>query len=240
MRLNEMKDQSEDEKLVFQEDQIKSILQKFELLKEERKDKIVIMDWNVLERCLEEKEIEIITKLKRINPKKYGFNGHFLGFHLSQNNLVKIAGQRYFNEEKEKEIGVQYLPENVFHSFTKMNEKMMAEIDRKLLVESGYRSYAYQTVVFLWYLDFFKYDLKKTFERVALPGYSEHGCGMRQGIDVMTVDGKPSEKNPYDFVDTVEYDWLKKRAGDFGFTESYPKENPWGVVYEPWHWRHEK
>ena len=26
------------------------------------------------------------------------------------------------------------------------------------------------------------------------------------------------------------------KAGDFGFSMTYPRDNPWGISYEPWHW----
>ena len=25
-------------------------------------------------------------------------------------------------------------------------------------------------------------------------------------------------------------------AGAFGFSMTYPRDNPWGIIYEPWHW----
>ena len=28
-----------------------------------------------------------------------------------------------------------------------------------------------------------------------------------------------------------------KRPHEFGFSMSYPRDNPLGVMYEPWHWR---
>ncbi|HLP25741.1 MAG TPA: D-alanyl-D-alanine carboxypeptidase family protein, partial [Acidobacteriota bacterium] len=33
-----------------------------------------------------------------------------------------------------------------------------------------------------------------------------------------------------------EFRWLKRHAGEFGFTLSYPKNNPHQIGYEPWHW----
>ena len=31
--------------------------------------------------------------------------------------------------------------------------------------------------------------------------------------------------------------WLRANADAFGFALSYPRDNPHGLVYEPWHWR---
>ena len=38
------------------------------------------------------------------------------------------------------------------------------------------------------------------------------------------------------FARTPEFRWLKKQAGRFGFQLSYPRNNPHGIAYEPWHW----
>lgn len=240
MKLNRMNDFIKEEKMTFDENQVKSLLEKVESLKSKWKDRIVILKWSDLQSCFSKKEICIFDKLKKIDPSGFGFKGPFLSHEADPSGLVKISGQKYIFEGEEKEIAPQYLSKDVYGALNKMNNAIVNDIDRKLLVDSGYRSSAYQAIVFLWYLDFFKYDLRKTFGRVALPGYSEHGCLKRQAIDFLTIDGKPSENNPYDFVETIEYKWLKKRAKDFGFAESYPKDNVWGVVYEPWHWSFSK
>lgn len=68
-------------------------------------------------------------------------------------------------------------------------------------------------------------------ETVAAPGYSEHHTG--RAIDI----GLPGEEPlTEDFGDTEAYRWLEANAGKFGFVLSYPKGNPHGIVYEPWHW----
>ena len=37
------------------------------------------------------------------------------------------------------------------------------------------------------------------------------------------------------FEHTAVFDWLQKNASNFGFTLSFPRENPGGFIYEPWH-----
>jgi D-alanyl-D-alanine carboxypeptidase len=66
----------------------------------------------------------------------------------------------------------------------------------------------------------------------APPGYSEHHSGC--AIDVGTPDSPPLE---VDFEATSAYAWLTANAHRFGFTLSYPPDNPHGYQYEPWHWR---
>ena len=39
-----------------------------------------------------------------------------------------------------------------------------------------------------------------------------------------------------DFARTREYRWLTRHAARFGFRLSYPRGNPHGIGFEPWHW----
>jgi zinc D-Ala-D-Ala carboxypeptidase len=65
----------------------------------------------------------------------------------------------------------------------------------------------------------------------APPGYSEHHTG--RAVDVFTPGGPLLET---EFERTEAFKWLTANAGGFGFTLSYPRENPDGYGYEPWHW----
>ena len=97
---------------------------------------------------------------------------------------------------------------------------------------SGYRSHAYQ-------LGIFKRKLARgqTIEQIlsvnAAPGYSEHHSGC--AIDIGTPGEPPAEES---FEATPAFAWLTDHAGDFGFTMSYPRGNPHGITYEPWHFCH--
>jgi D-alanyl-D-alanine carboxypeptidase len=64
----------------------------------------------------------------------------------------------------------------------------------------------------------------------APPGYSEHHTG--RAVDV-TDGASPLEA---DFERTAEFRWLSKNAGSFSFFLSFPRGNPHGYAYEPWHW----
>lgn len=102
--------------------------------------------------------------------------------------------------------------------------------DIALQAISGYRSHDYQ-------LGIFERKLARglTVEQIlavnAAPGYSEHhgGCAM----DIGTPGEPPAEEG---FEVTPAFAWLHRRAGEFGFRMSYPRGNPHGIVYEPWHW----
>lgn len=65
----------------------------------------------------------------------------------------------------------------------------------------------------------------------AYPGFSEHHTG--RAIDI----GSPSCPHlEEEFEQTREFEWLMQHAGDFAFQLSYPRGNPFGIIYEPWHW----
>ncbi|MEK7578464.1 MAG: M15 family metallopeptidase [Patescibacteria group bacterium] len=172
---------------------------------------------------LNKKEIELIENFLKLNPGKYGFKGKFFGIKKAPKNLGTIKEQ--------------YLPKPVYLAFRRMNKALEDETGRKLLIDSGYRSPACQTVLFLRSLKLHKFNFSKTAKRIAFPGYSEHGNPERQAIDFITVEGVPSDKKPSGFEKTKEFKWLMKNADRFGFYLSYPKNNKDGIIYEPWHWR---
>lgn len=65
----------------------------------------------------------------------------------------------------------------------------------------------------------------------AAPGYSEHHSG--RALDISCPGEPPAEES---FERTAAFAWLQGHAGRFGFRLSYPRNNPYGIVYEPWHW----
>lgn len=65
----------------------------------------------------------------------------------------------------------------------------------------------------------------------AAPGYSEHHTG--RALDI-GCPGYPHLEN--DFEHSAAFAWLTRHAHDFGFRMSFPRDNSFGVQYEPWHW----
>lgn len=68
-------------------------------------------------------------------------------------------------------------------------------------------------------------------EFVAAPGYSEHHTA--RAIDIGSPEDVGLDEK---FGNTAAFRWLKRRAGKFGFHLTYPRGNPYGFGYEPWHW----
>lgn len=110
-----------------------------------------------------------------------------------------------------------------------------ARANRVVLVPiSGFRSTALQQTLF--------FDVKaergqaatKRAEVSAPPGYSEHHTGYAVDIG----DGTPGNNLNPKFEKTRAFKWLNTHAARFSFEMSFPKNNPQGVNYEPWHWRY--
>lgn len=68
----------------------------------------------------------------------------------------------------------------------------------------------------------------------APPGHSEHHTGFAVDIGDANV---PEADLKHDFENTPAYGWLLANAADYGFEQSFPKNNAQGVTFEPWHWR---
>lgn len=97
---------------------------------------------------------------------------------------------------------------------------------------SGYRSHAYQLGIFARKRA--RGDSVDAILRVnAAPGYSEHHTG--RALDLGTPGEPPATES---FESTPAFAWLDDNAAAFGFALSYPRGNPHGIDYEPWHWRH--
>ena len=99
-----------------------------------------------------------------------------------------------------------------------------------LLPLSGFRSVARQTKIIRDKLATGE-PLSHILLFVAAPGCSEHHSG--HALDI----GSPGDFDLDErFGRTAEFRWLKANAPRFGFHLSYPRKNPHGIGYEPWHW----
>ena len=103
-----------------------------------------------------------------------------------------------------------------------------------LIVVSGFRSPEYQETLIRKKLKQGE-KIENILKLLAPPGYSEHHTG--RALDLNTPGCSPCEVS---FEKTKAFEWLKKRAGEFHFYLSYPKDNQYGFVYEPWHWAYQE
>jgi len=148
----------------------------------------------------------------------------------------KFAGRKPFREATElASIGTdiygreQRLAPNAASAWHKL--KTAAERDAVILQPvSAFRSVAYQRQIVER-----KLAAGQTWEQIlkvsAAPGYSEHHTG--RAIDITAPGCEPLTEG---FELTSGFAWLVRHADHFGFSMTYPRDNKWGVIYEPWHW----
>ncbi|HSG58276.1 MAG TPA: M15 family metallopeptidase [Woeseiaceae bacterium] len=110
---------------------------------------------------------------------------------------------------------------------------MVAAADQvgiQLLIVSGFRGVEYQAGLIRK-----KLEAGQAIEEIlrvnAAPGFSEHHTG--RAVDIATPGSRPLTE---EFEGTDAFRWLTSRAIEFGFSLTYPRDNPWGIAYEPWHW----
>jgi hypothetical protein len=183
----------------------------------------------------------IVDQIIELDPRDYGVRTPYAGdLEPVPADLVRVSGQRYTVHGEPKTLSDKYVPRPVFDAYVRMNDAFAADHPgRALLIQSGYRSPAYQVVVFIdWLLNFYDGDIGATIRHASPPAYSQHTIASKAAIDVKNVDGSPSSDHPEDFKDTLEYAWLRRRAGEFRFYESWPEGNEFGMRAEPWHWQY--
>jgi len=99
-----------------------------------------------------------------------------------------------------------------------------------LLIVSGFRGFDYQARLIRK-----KINAGQVVSDIltvnAAPGYSEHHTG--RAVDIATPGSRPLTEA---FEDSEAFRWLVENAARYGFSMTYPRENDFGFIYEPWHW----
>ncbi|MGB5258790.1 MAG: M15 family metallopeptidase [Woeseiaceae bacterium] len=99
-----------------------------------------------------------------------------------------------------------------------------------LLIVSGFRSLEYQARLIRKKINAGQ-SVSEILAVNAAPGFSEHHSG--RAVDVATPGSRPLTE---EFESSEAFRWLTEHAADYGFSMSYPRGNPYGFVFEPWHW----
>jgi D-alanyl-D-alanine carboxypeptidase len=99
-----------------------------------------------------------------------------------------------------------------------------------LLIVSGFRDFQYQASLIRKKINAGQ-SLSESLEVNAAPGFSEHHTG--RAIDIASPGSRPLTE---EFETSEAFAWLQKNAADYGFSMTYPRDNPQGFIYEPWHW----
>tara|TARA_Y100001970_G_scaffold294175_1_gene447973 strand:- start:12148 stop:12807 length:660 start_codon:yes stop_codon:yes gene_type:complete len=124
---------------------------------------------------------------------------------------------------------------NMYEYLIKMQNAAREE-NIKLVFLSGFRSKRLQHEIFYEIKSIRNQAAYKRAEVSAPPGYSEHSTGF--AIDIGDGDS-PEYHFEEGFESTNAFKWLIKNAHKYHFLMSFPRDNPQGVSYEPWHWRFE-
>lgn len=123
----------------------------------------------------------------------------------------------------------QRMTPDTFKAWQAMQQAAASEgIELKLV--SAYRSVEYQCEVIQRKLDSGR-QIEEILRSNAIPGHSEHHTGC--ALDLHTGDDEPLTES---FETTTAFAWLTEHAERFGFYLSFPRNNPAGIDYEPWHW----
>ena len=102
-----------------------------------------------------------------------------------------------------------------------------------LLLVSGFRGIDYQARLIRKKINAGQ-SVSDILQVNAAPGFSEHHTG--RAVDIATPGSRPLTE---EFEHSDAFRWLTANAAGFGYTMSYPRDNAYGFVYEPWHWAHE-
>ena len=199
----------------------------------------ILLRWDELYAPLNPEQKAFLDEFRHLRGKTLGSTSRYYGELEAAPDLAAVGQQTSIVNGVPAPINPQYLPKPALAAYQRMMDAMDADIGKRLFVESGYRSPAYQAYLFLFFMSNHDYSLKETNRFVALPGHSEHGNPARQAIDFMNQEGINGDGKPEAFEALPEYQWLTTHASAFGFALSYPRGNSDNTAFEPWHWRYE-
>lgn len=202
-------------------------------------DERALADYDNLLRDLSIFERIFVKRIFSINPMKLGFKGPFYSTEKPI-KLLRIESVKLNTPLKETVTGIQYFPEEGYRDFLKMSDDLFRTSGRKLYIGSGYRSPGRQAYLFFKYLvTSSSFSLKENAKWIAMPGYSEHGNPVNTSADFVNengINGISDGQSADDFAKLPEYKWLLQNAEKYNFHLSYPRNNRFGVAFEPWHW----
>lgn len=143
---------------------------------------------------------------------------------LSKDYIPSNTSKKIFKDTK---ICATCLVEYVYSAFLDM-QLDASKAKLKIWVQSGYRSYDYQKLLYEGYVK--RDGEEKASLYSAKAGQSEHQTGL--ALDLNSVSDS--------FANTKEGKWVNDNAYKYGFIIRYPKnkESETGYKYEPWHLRY--
>ena len=169
----------------------------------------------------EQYEQRILQTLQELGIPTSHATARRQSIHLEANDLVSIGLDQAGREQRMERAAAA--------NWQSMRDAA-ATTGAILEVVSAFRSFDYQKQIIARKLAAGQ-TLGQILRVSALPGFSEHHSG--RAIDIGTPGCLPLTEA---FEQTTAYSWLTKHAEEFGFRLSYPRGNPHGISFEPWHW----
>ncbi|MDZ7963073.1 MAG: M15 family metallopeptidase [Aulosira sp. DedQUE10] len=154
--------------------------------------------------------------------------GHFPYTQADPNQMTLVGSYASGADQRFESLNTE-----VVQAFMKMTYAAR-EVGIWIIPVSGFRTIEQQQKLFQQQIK--RRGSEKEAAKISAPaGYSEHHTGF--ALDL--TDGKyPKKDINLEFEKTDAYRWLTSHAKEFGFELSFPRNNPQGVSFEPWHWRY--
>lgn len=218
---------------------VDSFLEKTTSFVDEKKahGNVNLLTWDELNALLGHNEKNLVRKILKLKPADLRVRTPSQKEEKNAKPFVIVTGQKILLGGKPSVLKAQAVSPEAYQAYETMMRAMEKDLGKRLYIESAHRSKAYQTYNFIKYLREHDYSLVETAKLNALPGYSEHNLLTYHAIDLINAEGINGEPHVEDYENLPEYQWMLKHAANYGFTLSYPRGNPWGIGFEPWHWR---
>lgn len=219
---------------------VDSFLEKLTPLIEKKKaqNNANLLTFDELYGPLNKDEKKLLKKIQRLKPPQLKVKTPRQKQEKNAKPFVEVTGQKIRINGERTSLPPQAVSPQAYEAYEKMMQAMEKEIGKRFYIESAHRGKPYHLYNFVKYLREHNYSLIETAKLNALPGYSEHNLLTYHAIDLINEDGINGEPDVKDYEALPEYQWMLKHAADYGFTLSYPRGNPYGISFEPWHWRY--
>lgn len=191
-----------------------------------------------LESTLSWKEKRLIKKILKLTPHDLGTLTPAQPTQRDKVDYKIISAQPITQKGESLSFLDPIVSMPVYNAYKTMMDAMEKDLGKRMYIESGHRSLGYHLYNFLKYLREHEYSLRETGKLNALPGYSQHNIWMDHALDLINAEGVNGEPVVEDYENLPEHQWMLQHAGEYGFTLSYPRNNPFGIDFEPWHWKY--
>ncbi len=219
---------------------VDSFLEKLTPLIEKKKaqSNANLLTFDELYAPLNKNEKKLLKKIQHLKPHQLKVKTPRQKQERNAKPFIEVTGQKIRLNGERTSLPPQAVSPEAYEAYEKMMQAMEKDIGKRLYIESAHRGKPYHLYNFIKYLREHGYSLIETAKLNALPGYSEHNLLTYHAIDLINEEGINGEPNVKDYEALPEYQWMLKNAQKYGFTLSYPRGNPYGISFEPWHWRY--